>query len=86
MPRFPWAESLPFGRTVVRGDRDTGPPTVTEVPALALSHPRPLSFITQVVALWSFPTPVGLRKFPHLGSSNYCYDEINGLKKKNQPG
>ena len=71
MPCFPWAESLPFERTVVQGDRGTGPPTMTEIPALALSHPRSLSFMAQVVVSpWSFPTPVGLLKFPNLGCSN----------------
>lgn len=55
----------------MRGDRGTGPPTMTEIPALALSHPRSLSFMAQVVvSLWSFPTPVGLLKFSDLGSSN----------------
>ena len=46
---LPWAESLPFERTVVWGDRGTGPPTMTGIPALALSHPRSLSFMAQVV-------------------------------------
>lgn len=69
MPRFPWAESLAFERTVVGVTEAL--PTVTGIPALALSHPRSLSFMAQVVAsLWPFPTPVGLLKFPDLGCSN----------------
>lgn len=46
-------------------------PTVAEISALALPHPRSLSFLAEAIdSFWSFPTPIGFLKFHGLDCNN----------------